>query len=162
MYSATVQITIPSDQVFPPLGPTLDQTPSIAYTISAPLNSPPVTPSPGKKSFFSSPSENEILVSVPKHYRGWGELTFQLFSAEFVLVGVIFSTIDGGVAREEFPTFKLDRSPDTSQITIIDTCNRAFDKVKFRYIFVVQRVTKVAGEIVVGVIDPEIENEIVP
>src|SRR4051812_46768011 len=81
MYTATVQITIPTN-TFVPLG-------QGGKPFSAPL-APPVNTSPkgsGGSNVFSGDGQS-ITIKGPPGYTGAVQLTFQLYSSDYLLAGI--------------------------------------------------------------------------
>jgi len=153
MYTATVPITITTFNPITPKGPT------IAATLSA-LNNTSPQGSGGSKVFTFTPATGKITVNVPKGYAGAVQITYQLSTADYILLGVSVqpsSSNPSGSGRQVFRTIIINRDPSSSQMTVTDSCSfpPGQNKLSFDYYILVQR----ASDGAIGVIDPDIDNE---
>jgi hypothetical protein len=150
MYSATVLLTI---QEFVPMTGIYGQSPSIVAVIAPPKDiSPPPYPTPP---VFSGDGQS-ITITVSRKYQGSVQLIYQLPDPRYVLIGVAFKAPDGDVGRMEFRDVLLDRDPSGSQMTVTDACDPKSSNIDFSYVILVQEVATAN----IGLIDPDIENEI--
>jgi hypothetical protein len=151
MYTATVQLTITT---FTPLS----QSPSFQATIGAPTNTSPKNS--GGSTVFSAGtpgSGQSIIITRPSGYKGSVQLTFQLYSSDYILAGIAVNSKDSAAStgRQQFRTVTLNRDQSGSQMIVTDAL---LDDADYTYLILVQAVTgQYAGQI--GAIDPEIDNE---
>ena len=151
MYTATTQITIAE---FVPMTGVITTSPSIRATLSPPINTSP-QPENQDVPVFTGDGES-ITVTVPKGYTGSTQLTYQLFDSRYVLLGLAFLNPSGGAGRIQFNCVDIDRDTTSTQITVTDACNPALAGIEYKYVILVQEV----GTGQIGLIDPDIENEI--
>jgi hypothetical protein len=144
MYTATVLVQITT---FNPIG-----SGNIVATLS-----PPTDTSPGAPTGVFSGSGEQLIVVTPQGYTGGVQVTFQLPDPNYVLVGITArpNQSSSGAARLEFCTITVNRSPDSSQLTVTDACLPQFYNVDFEYLLVVQQLSSNQ----LGTIDPDEENE---
>lgn len=148
MYTATVQITV---NQFVPMNGVIKESPSIDATLAAPINT---SPQP-QTDVFSGDGE-QIVITVPVDYEGKVSLTYQLPSADYVILGFSFVNPNGGAGRMEFPGVEIERDPTGGEATVICSCDPDYYNVNYSYVILVQDVT--TGNI--GLIDPQIVIEI--
>jgi hypothetical protein len=148
MYTATVLLSITT---FVPMSGHVSASPSIRAVIAPPQDTspPPAPPQP----VFSVNGES-IVITVPRGYTSVVQLTYQLPDTRYVLLGAAYWGPNGGVGRVLFPAISVSRDLYGSQMTVTDSCTKAFNNLDFSYVILVQEVT--TGNI--GLIDPDIEN----
>lgn len=149
MYTATVLLEI---REFIPMTGDFGKSPSIIAYISPPKDtSPPPQP---LTPVFSGDGES-ITITVPKGYPGSVQLTYQLPSPKYLLLGLAFKAENGSVGELEFRTVTINRDSFGSQLTVTDSCLNTFNDVTYAYVILVQEVA--TGNI--GLIDPDVETE---
>ncbi len=154
MYTATVQISITT---FNPIN--YANNALIAAILDAPTNTSPK--GSGGSNVFSGTGE-EITINTPKGYTGAVQLTFQLFSPDYLLAGIAVTSAtparQGAVSsagRQQLRTVSINRDPTGSQMIVTDSC---VADATYNYVILVQAVTGPnAGQI--GLIDPGIDDE---
>ena len=135
--TATLQIAIsafrPTGSVFP-----------ISATLSL------VAGDPGNFSF----NGQTLVITLPSSQNV--QLIYQLPDPRYVLLGLAFNPVQGGVGRVEFPTITLNRNPSCSQMFVTDAALPQLSGVDYSYVILVQEAATGA----MGVIDPYIETDI--
>lgn len=157
MYTATVLITIAPDG-FIPMSGVVQNSESITAHLGKPQDTSPPSPQPAT---FSGDGES-IQITVPTGYQGAVQLTYQLPSARYTLVGIAFTQanpapnqqLTESFSRIEFPQVIIQRDVTGSQMIVTDECLDQFNNVVFDYVILVQDIE--TGNI--GLIDPEIET----
>ena len=154
MYTATVPITITTFNPLPG---------SMQASVGAALNTSPQAPNSAGV-FTPGPDAGSgptIVVTRPQGYTGAVQLTFQLYSTDYILAGIAVNSktaAKGPIAstgRTQFRTVIINRDPSGSQMIVTDAL---LDNATYGYLILVQAVTGPnAGQI--GAIDPDIDNE---
>jgi hypothetical protein len=108
-------------------------------------------PAPGK--------EQAILIRVPKGYENGAQITYQLASRKYVMLGIAFvPTGSNGneVGQNEFPLVSMNRDDESSEMTITDMCEvRPEETNCYTYGILIQEVA--TGDI--GIYDPSIIHD---
>jgi hypothetical protein len=148
MYTATVQLAITR---FVPMLGIIGKSPCTKAKMLPPVNTSPQPQTP----VFSGNGKS-LKVRVPKGYDGAVVITYQLPDPNYVMVGIAYEPIKGGVGRHEFRSVGISRDDFGSQMAVTDSCLPDYMKVLYSYVILVQHVA--TGNI--GAIDPEIETDI--
>jgi hypothetical protein len=158
MYTATVPITI-APGGFNPIG----SKQNIAATLGGPNNT-----SAGGPDVFSGDGQS-MTITVPPGYTGSVQLTFQLPSSLYVLVGiaVVAKTPPGpggepatSTGRRQFRTVMINRDTTGSQMIVTDACSPDDEGFVFDYVLLVQATSEApAFQGQIGLIDPDIDTE---
>lgn len=159
MYTATVLITIAPDG-FVPMSGIIAESKSIIANLGRPQDTSPPSPQPA---VFSGGGES-IQITVPPNYQGSVQLTYQLPSNRYTLVGIAFTQatpaptqqaqVTESFSRMEFPQVIIQRDMTGSQMIVTDECLDQFNNVVFDYVILVQDIE--TGNI--GLIDPDVET----
>lgn len=163
MYKADVRVTITkfrkTDGTFgpdkPKKTPYVDAVLSHLVDRSAVRSKKPIfkldKPVPGK--------DQTLLIRVPKGYENGAQITYQLASKKYVMLGIAFvPTGKNGneVGQNEFPLVSMNRDDESSELTIVDMCDVRPEEINcYVYGILIQEVA--TGDI--GIYDPRIIHE---
>lgn len=108
-------------------------------------------PAPGR--------DQTLWVRVPEGYQNGAQITYQLASRKYVMLGIAFVPTGkkgNEVGQNEFPLVSMNRDDESSEMTITDVCDVRPEEVNcYTYGILIQEIE--TGDI--GVFDPKIINE---
>jgi hypothetical protein len=108
-------------------------------------------PAPGR--------DQTLLIRVPKDYENGAQVTYQLASRKYVMLGIAFVPTGGSgneVGQNEFPLVSMNRDDESSEMTITDMCEIRPEQTNcYVYGILIQEVA--TGDI--GIFDPAIRHE---
>jgi hypothetical protein len=108
---------------------------------------------------FTPGKEQALRICVPEGYQNGAQVTYQLASRKYVMLGIAFMPTGkkgNDVGQNEFPLVSMDRDDESSEMTITDLCDVDPGEINcYNYGILIQDVA--SGDI--GIFDPIIIND---